>query len=75
MAKHAHAAGIPVIGIGGAIDDEDELRPIFDGLECTITGPMTLDQALAEARPLLVRATERALRLAVTGGRFRGGLA
>ena len=75
LAKHAHAAGIPVIGIGGAIDDEDELRPIFDGLECTITGPMTLDQALAEARPLLVRATERALRLAVTGGRFTGGLA
>src|SRR5438132_1212947 len=75
LAKHAHAAGIPVIRIGGAIDDEDELRPIFDGLECTITGPITLDQALAEARPLLVRATERALRLAVTGGRFRGGLA
>ena len=75
LAKHAHAAGIPVIGIGGAIDDEDELRPIFDGLECTVTGPMTLEQALAEARPLLVRATERALRLAATGGRFRGGLA
>ena len=75
LAKHAHAAGIPVIGIGGAIDDEDELRPIFDGLECTVTGPMTLEQALADARPLLVRATERALRLAVTGGRFRGGLA
>jgi glycerate kinase len=69
LAKHAHAAGIPVIAIGGGIDDEDELRQIFDGLQCTVTGAMTLDQALADARPLLVSATERALRLFATGMR------
>lgn len=67
LAKHAHAAGIPVIAIGGGIDDEDELRQIFDGLETTAPGPMTLEDALAGARPLLVRATERALGLVLTG--------
>ena len=73
LAKHAHAVGIPVIAIGGGLDDEDELRQIFDGLECTAAGPMTLDEALANARPLLVRATERALRLVATGIRLTGG--
>ncbi len=71
LAKHARAAGIHVIAVGGGIDDEDELRQTFDGLECTVTGPMTLDQALADARPLLVRATERAVRLISTGRRLR----
>ena len=70
LAKHARAAGIPVIAIGGGLDDEDELRKIFDALECTTSRPMTLEDALRDARPLLVRATERALRLVATGRRL-----
>ncbi len=73
LAKHARAAGIPVIAIGGGIDDEEELRLIFDALESTTPGPMTLQEALANARPLLVRATERALRFVATGLRIAGG--
>jgi glycerate 2-kinase len=70
VARHARASGIPVLGIGGSIADEDELRRLFDGLEATVVEPMSLEEALARARPLLVRAAARAISLAVAGKRL-----
>jgi glycerate 2-kinase len=70
VARHARAAGIPVIGIGGSLADEGELRRLFDGLEATVVEPMSLEEALAQARPLLVRAAARAISLALAGKRL-----
>jgi glycerate 2-kinase len=67
VARHARNAGIPVIGIGGSLADESELRLLFDGVEATVVEPMSLDEALAQAHPLLVRAATRAINLALTG--------
>jgi glycerate kinase len=61
VARHARAAGIPVIAIGGGISDEAELRQIFDGLESLVGGSITTEEAIARVRPLLAQATERAL--------------
>ncbi len=62
LARHARAAGVRVIAIGGQLADEAELRPLFDGLEASTPSGMPLGQALAAARPLLAAATERAIR-------------
>ena len=70
VAKHARRAAIPVIALGGSIADEAELRLLFDGLEATVVEPGTLDVAIAQARPLLVRAATRAMRLLLTGRRL-----
>jgi glycerate kinase len=67
VARHARNAGIPVVGIGGSVADEIELRRLFDGLESTVVEPCSLDQAIAQARPLLVRAAARSMRLLLTG--------
>src|SRR5256714_971088 len=67
VARHARHAGIPVVGIGGSVADEIELSLLFDGLEATVVEPCSLDQAIAQARPLLVRATTRLIRLLLTG--------
>jgi glycerate 2-kinase len=70
VARHARRAGIPVVAIGGSIADETELRLLFDGLEATVVEPCSLDEAVAQARPLLVRAATRLMRLLLTGGRL-----
>ncbi len=70
VARHARQAGIPVVAIGGSIADETELRLLFDGLEATVAEPCSLDQAIARARPLLVAASTRLMRLLLTGGRL-----
>ena len=69
VARHARNAGIPVIAIAGTLADEAELRPLFDGLMATVAEPYSLELAIAQARPLLVRAATRALRLVLTGRR------
>jgi glycerate kinase len=61
VARHARAAGLPVIAVGGGLSDEAELTPMFDGLEAMVAGPVTLAEAMANAGPLLAQATERAL--------------
>jgi glycerate kinase len=71
VARHARAAGIPVVAIGGSFADETELRLLFDGLEATVVEPSSLDEAIAQARPLLVRAATRVMRLVLTGRRLR----
>lgn len=71
VARHAKNAGIPVVAIGGSVADETELRLLFDGLEATVVEPGTLDEAIAQARPLLVRAATRLMWLVLAGRRLR----
>jgi glycerate kinase len=70
VAKHARRAAIPVVALGGSIADEAELRLLFDGLEATVVEPCTLEEAIAQARPLLVRASTRVMRLLLAGRRL-----
>ena len=70
VARHARNAGIPVVAIGGSIADEAELRLLFDGIKTTVVEPSTLDHAIAQARPLLVRAATRLMGLVLTGRRL-----
>ena len=70
VARHARNAGIPVVAIAGSIADETELRLLFDGLKATVVEPGSLDQAIAQARPLLVRAATRLMWLVLTGRRL-----
>jgi glycerate kinase len=71
VARHAKQAGIPVVAIGGSVADETELRLLFDGLEATVVEPGTLEEAIAQARPVLVRAATRLMWLVLTGRRLR----
>ena len=71
VARHAKNAGIPVVAIGGSVADEPELRLLFDGLEATVVEPGSLEDAIAQARPLLVRAATRVMWLVLTGRRLR----
>jgi len=70
VARHARNAGIPVVGLGGSVADEAELSLLFDGVEATVVEPCSLDDAMAQARPLLVGAASRVMRLLVAGGRL-----
>ena len=72
VARHARQAGISVVAIGGSVADETELRLLFDGLEATVVEPCSLDEAIAQARPLLVRASTRLMRLLLAGRRLAG---
>jgi glycerate kinase len=70
VARHARNAGIPVVGIGGSVADEAELSLLFDAVEPTVTEPVTLEQAMADARQLLSRAASRLLRTLLAGQRL-----
>src|SRR2546429_7324241 len=67
VARHARQAGIPVVAIGGSIAAETELRLLVDGLEATVVEPGSLDEAIVQARPLLVAASTRVMRLILIG--------
>src|SRR3989440_4292731 len=70
VARHARNAGIPVVGLGGSVADEAELSLLFDGGEATVGEPRSLADAMGAARPLLVGAASRVMRLLVAGGRL-----
>jgi len=70
VARHARSAGIPVVAIAGSVADETELHQLFDGLEATVAEHCSLDEAIAQARPLLVRAATRLMWLVLTGRRL-----
>ena len=70
VAKRARRAGIPVVAIGGSLADETELWLLFDGLETTLAEPCSLEEAIEQARPLLVRAATRLMRLLLAGRRL-----
>jgi len=61
----AKAQGIPCVAIAGSVGDElGELHEAgIDAVFALANGPLTLDQSMANARPLLARATEHAVRL------------
>jgi glycerate 2-kinase len=67
VARHARKAGIPVLAIGGSVADEKELALLFDAVEATVTEPSSLNDALAHARDLLVRAASRLMRQLLAG--------
>ena len=71
VARHAKNAGIPVVAIGGSVADETELRLLFDGLEATVVEPSSLEDAIAQAQPLLVRAATRLMWLVLAGRRLQ----
>src|SRR2546428_3946804 len=70
VARHARNAGIPVVGLGGSVADEAELSLLFDGVEASVVEPGSLDDAIAQARPLLARAASRVMRLLQAGRRL-----
>lgn len=68
VARHTRALKIPVLGIGGQLEDDRELRRLFDDLEASAPPGMPLEAALTQARPLLVAATARILRRFLSSG-------
>src|SRR2546428_10361595 len=72
VARHAPQAGIPVGALGGRLAHQSEPRPAFDGPEAILVEPSSLDEAIARARPLLVAASTRLMRLLLAGRRLAG---
>lgn len=67
MARAAHQQGIPVIVVAGSVAPEaDNLYPLGVASMFSIcSGPMTAEEAMRNAAPLLSQATERILRAMV----------
>jgi glycerate 2-kinase len=65
VAKRGAARGVPVVALGGGIgsDVTDSDFPAFAGMFSICSRPMTLEQAMRDAAPLLEAAAERVVRL------------
>jgi glycerate kinase len=65
VAKRGAARGVPVVALGGGIasDVTDADFPAFAGMFSICSRPMTLEQAMRDAAPLLEAAAERVVRL------------
>jgi len=65
VARRAAAQGVPVVALGGGIapDVADSDFPAFAGMFSICSRPMTLAEAMRDARPLLEAAAERVVRL------------
>jgi glycerate 2-kinase len=65
VAKRGAARGVPVVALGGGIagDVRDADFPAFAGMFSICSRPMTLEQAMRDAAPLLEAAAERVVRL------------
>ena len=65
VAKRATARGVPVVALGGGIasDVTDGDFPAFAGMFSICARPMSLEQAMRDAGPLLEAASERVVRL------------
>jgi glycerate 2-kinase len=65
VAKRGSARGVPVVVLGGGIDSDvtDRDFPAFAGMFSICARPMSLEQAMRDARPLLEAASERVVRL------------
>ena len=50
VARHAREKGIPVIALAGAIENEDKLISHFDAIFPIVRGPVSLEDALKNAR-------------------------
>ena len=65
VAKRAAVRGVPVVALGGGIasDVTDGDFPAFAGMFSICARPMSLEQAMRDAGPLLEAASERVVRL------------
>lgn len=74
VARRAAARGVPVVALGGGIasDMTDADFPAFAGMFSICARPMSLEQAMREAQPLLATAAERVVRLFSRGRDQRG---
>jgi glycerate kinase len=69
VARRSAARGVPVVALGGGIasDVTDGDFPAFAGMFSICSRPMSLEQAMREAQPLLAAAAERVVRLFQAG--------
>ena len=67
MARLARACGKPVIALAGSVPLTKEDNGAFHAILPTVNEPMTLDQAMQQAAPLLEEAATRAARLVRLG--------
>lgn len=74
VARRGAARGVPVVALGGGIasDVTDADFPAFAGMFSICARPMSLEQAMREARPLLEAAAERVVRLFSRGAKAHG---
>jgi glycerate 2-kinase len=65
VAKRAAAHGVPVVALGGGIarDVTDQDFPAFAAMFSICSRPISLEQAMRDAGPLLAAASERVVRL------------
>lgn len=65
VARRAAAVGVPVVALGGGIADDvvDRDFPEFAGMFSICSRPLSLDEAMRDAEPLLQAAAERVVRL------------
>lgn len=59
VSRLARKHGIPVYAIAGSLADEELLHAHFDGIASLVNGPMTLEDAVANAPDLLEKAATR----------------
>ncbi|HVY28710.1 MAG TPA: glycerate kinase [Polyangiaceae bacterium] len=73
VARRAAASAVPCVALGGGIasDVTDTDFPAFAGMFSICSRPMSLEQAMREARPLLEAAAERVVRLFSRGAARR----
>jgi glycerate kinase len=69
VARRAARQGVPVVALGGGIasDVSDQDFPDFAGMFSICPRPMSLEQAMRDAGPLLTTAAERVVRLFCAG--------
>lgn len=69
VARRAALQGVPVVALAGGIaaDVNDADFPAFAGMFSICPGPISLDDALRNAEPLLTNAAERVVRLFCAG--------
>jgi glycerate kinase len=74
VARRAAVRGVPVVALGGGIasDVTDADFPAFAGMFSICARPMSLEQAMRDAAPLLATAAERVVRLFSRGRDQRG---
>jgi glycerate kinase len=63
IAGRARAHGVPVTLLSGAVQGGDALDALFDGCFSIADGPLSLDEAIGRAGPLLEQASYRLARL------------
>jgi glycerate kinase len=73
VARAAQAAGVPCIAIAGSVgDDLGDLHSVgLDAVFSLASGPLTLEQCMADATALLEKSTEQALRCFLAGRAHR----